>query len=81
MLRNFLVSGSLVPSFVSILPVPPNCISDLANTGDFVPFCLLSAAVWRKIRSFCIAMPRDSSKFARLIEWTSPACESELIHL
>lgn len=45
MLRNFLVSGSLVPSFVSILSATLNCISDLANTGDAVPFCLLSAAV------------------------------------
>ena len=79
MLRNFLVSGSLVPSFY--FACTPNCISDLANTGDVVPFCLLSVAVCRKIRSFCIAMPRDSSKFARLIEWTSPACDPELIHL
>lgn len=45
MLRNFLVSASLVSFFVSILSATLNCISDLANTGDVVPFCLLSVAV------------------------------------
>ena len=33
MLRNFLVSASLVSFFVSILSATLNCISDLANTG------------------------------------------------